>query len=172
MRPVVLRPVESLVAARSHRRNVPAPIAQANTVWRSPPHCMSLRRSIRLAAQVAVGYGLSGEKEHSMQPPLKSIELMLATNSPPFSRKGWIFELKYDGYRILASKTQLMTRNHKDATKWYPEILAALKKLQGDLIMDGEACLLDEKGIPHFEGMRGRPDKHPEPITSRSTCYS
>ena len=95
----------------------------------------------------------------------KSIDLMLATNSPPFSRKGWIFELKMDGYRILANKAQLMTRNQKDATKWYPKVLAALHKLPGDFVIDGEACLLDEKGIPLFEGMRGRPDKHPEPIT-------
>jgi hypothetical protein len=37
---------------------------------------------------------------------LNAIDLMLATNHPPFSRAGWIFEFKYDGYRVLASKEQ------------------------------------------------------------------
>ena len=44
---------------------------------------------------------------------LGSIELMLATNARPFSREGWIFDFKYDGYRVLASKEQLLTRKQK-----------------------------------------------------------
>jgi bifunctional non-homologous end joining protein LigD len=65
---------------------------------------------------------------------LRSIELMLATNARPFSREGWVFEFKYDGYRVLASKEQLITRNKKDATTWYPEILQALQKLRGSFV--------------------------------------
>ena len=78
---------------------------------------------------------------------------MLATNHPPFSRAGWIFEFKYDGYRVLASKEQLLTRNKKDATSWYPEIVQALHKVRGSFIIDGEVCLLDDKGISNFEEM-------------------
>ena len=63
---------------------------------------------------------------------------MLASNHPPFSRAGWIFVLKYDGYRILADKRQLLTRNRRDATGWYPEICAALQELPGDFMLDGE----------------------------------
>jgi ATP-dependent DNA ligase len=44
------------------------------------------------------------------QPKLADIELMLATDYQPFSGDGWIFELKFDGYRVLASKQQLLTR--------------------------------------------------------------
>lgn len=87
---------------------------------------------------------------------LRDIELMLATNFHPFSQEGWIFEFKWDGYRALANKTQLLTRNKKDATTWYPEILESLQKLRGSFILDGEVCLLDEKGRPDFESMRGR----------------
>ena len=86
---------------------------------------------------------------------LSSIELMIATKAPPFSRAGWIFELKYDGYRALANKDQLLTRNKKDASTWYPEILQSLQKVRGSFVIDGEVCLLDEKGIPQFEAMRG-----------------
>lgn len=57
---------------------------------------------------------------------------------------------------MLASKTQLLTRNKKDATNWYPEIVSALAKLKGDFIIDREICLLDNRGLPDFEGMRNR----------------
>jgi bifunctional non-homologous end joining protein LigD len=87
---------------------------------------------------------------------LAAIELMLATNHPPFSREGWLFEFKYDGYRVLANKQQLLTRNKKDATTWYAEIVQPLQKLRGDFILDGEICLLNEHGIPNFESMRSR----------------
>ena len=91
---------------------------------------------------------------------------MLAFNSPPFSREGWIFEFKYDGYRVLASKDQLLTRNKKDATAWYPEVIGALKKLRGSFVIDGEVCVLDERGIPNFEEMRGRAlRKQGQPVT-------
>lgn len=61
-----------------------------------------------------------------------------------------------DGYRILASKTQLLTRNKKDATDWYPEITQPLGKLKGTFVLDTEVCVLDEKGVPDFELMRTR----------------
>jgi bifunctional non-homologous end joining protein LigD len=97
-----------------------------------------------------------------MPPGLKticSIELMLATNHHAFSREGWIFELKWDGYRLLASKDQLLTRNKKDATTWYPEILAELRTIRGTFVLDGEVCLLDDQGMPNFEtaAARARP---------------
>ncbi len=57
---------------------------------------------------------------------LAAIELMLATNHQPFSRSGWIFEFKYDGYRLLADKQQLLRRQKKEATRWFPEIVEGL----------------------------------------------
>ena len=42
---------------------------------------------------------------------LRTVDPMLATNHPAFSREVWIFEFKYEGYRILATEGQLLTRN-------------------------------------------------------------
>lgn len=84
---------------------------------------------------------------------------MIPRNAKPFSRDGWIFEFKYDGYRALASKEQLLTRNKKDATAWYPKIVEALRKIRGRFVLDGEICLVDEHGIPDFEAMRGGADR-------------
>jgi ATP-dependent DNA ligase len=52
----------------------------------------------------------------------------------------------------VANKTELLTRNKKDATDWYPEIMAPLGKLKGSFVLDTEVCVLDEQGVPDFEG--------------------
>ena len=90
------------------------------------------------------------------EPRLENIELMHPMDHQPFSSPDWVFEFKYDGYRALASKDRLLTRQKKDATTWFPEIAEPLQKLRGSFIVDGEICLLDERGIPNFEAMRGR----------------
>jgi bifunctional non-homologous end joining protein LigD len=86
---------------------------------------------------------------------LCTIELMRATNHPPFSRAGWIFEFKWDGYRVLASKDQLVTGKKNDATGLYPEIVQALGKLRGSFVLDGEVCSLGVTGTPDFEKIDG-----------------
>ena len=57
----------------------------------------------------------------------RSVEAMLAEPSDtPFTRDGWIFELKLDGYRLIAAKSRgealLLTRNGNDYTAVFPEI--------------------------------------------------
>jgi ATP-dependent DNA ligase len=46
----------------------------------------------------------------------------------PFGKAGWIYELKYDGYRLIAGvqdgQVQLATKSGADATKWFPELTA------------------------------------------------
>jgi bifunctional non-homologous end joining protein LigD len=83
---------------------------------------------------------------------------MLATLSTPHSRAGWAYEIKFDGYRILASKRvdqiELVSRNGKDATAWFPEIVEALRHIPGSFLLDGEACIIDAGGRPDFERMR------------------
>lgn len=90
-----------------------------------------------------------------------AIELMLAKPSKPFHQEGWVFELKYDGYRILLARKQdsvrLVTRNRKDASAWYPELGSVALQLNSvDFILDGEVCVLDEYGRPDFEQLRNR----------------
>jgi bifunctional non-homologous end joining protein LigD len=98
---------------------------------------------------------------------------MLATASAPMFKPGWGYELKFDGYRILAGKAgariTLISRNRKDATPWFPKIDAALRKLPGSFLLDGEACVIDERGHPDFEALRSvirRPGRH-----SRTIAY-
>ena len=61
--------------------------------------------------------------------PISYRDLMLATSaSKPFSNPAWIFEPKYDGYRVMACKdshqTRLITRNGIDLAGYFLEIVA------------------------------------------------
>lgn len=73
----------------------------------------------------------------------------------PFSRKGWLFEVKWDGYRALAElqqgKVSLFSREHKSFTARFPEIVRSLTQLSHDAILDGEVVVLDKGGKPSFQ---------------------
>ena len=83
------------------------------------------------------------------------------TSDVAFTRDGWLFELKLDGYRLIASKSKgeplLLTRNGNDYTGVFPEIARAVKALPyDDIILDGEVVVSDEKGIPSFSRLQKR----------------
>src|SRR6185437_9119213 len=68
----------------------------------------------------------------------------------------WLYELKFDGYRVLiiknGSHVELQSRNHKDLTPMYPGIAAAALNLRANqAIVDGEIVALDESGRPEFQ---------------------
>src|SRR2546423_14824879 len=78
-----------------------------------------------------------------------------------FTRDGWLFELKLDGYRLIASKSKgealLLTRNGNDYTGVFPEIARAVKALPFDeCIIDGEVVVCDAKGLPSFALLQRR----------------
>ncbi|MGA7987491.1 MAG: DNA ligase D [Candidatus Dormiibacterota bacterium] len=87
---------------------------------------------------------------------------MLATPiDKPFSREGWIFELKYDGIRAMVSVSgdaiRITGRRGGDETSRYPEaraIRAGIKARQA--VVDGELTVLDAEGRPSFERLQQR----------------
>jgi ATP-dependent DNA ligase len=127
------------------------------------------REACKLAADVLVQFeaALRMHREHrdrihhevlgrpAGEIDLNSIEMMVATNHPPFSRAGWIFEYKWDGHRVLAAKDRLITSARNDATACYPDIVQLLGKLRGSFVLDGEVCCLGVTGIPEFGKSRG-----------------
>ncbi len=82
---------------------------------------------------------------------------MLATLvGEPFDRPGWVYEEKYDGYRILAYKegdrVKLVSRNGKDRTSTFPEVAAAIERLPDrTLLLDGEAVAFDRRRVSRFQ---------------------
>jgi bifunctional non-homologous end joining protein LigD len=75
---------------------------------------------------------------------------------------GWIYEIKFDGYRVRAEfgegvKTELRTRHGADATKWFPEVVKSLSSIKGGpIVTDGEVCVLDDLGRSDFERLQDR----------------
>jgi DNA ligase D-like protein (predicted ligase) len=88
--------------------------------------------------------------------------LMLATlQDHPFSGAGWLFEIKYDGVRVLAERNgdevELYGRNRTVITNRYPELTEALKQLPCDrFIIDGEVVACDDEGKPSFQRLQAR----------------
>ncbi len=76
----------------------------------------------------------------------------------PFDREGWLFEIKWDGYRAIGAKhknsIELYSRNHLDFRSKYPPVAAALTSLKHDVIVDGEIVAVDAEGAPHFEWLQ------------------
>jgi len=89
----------------------------------------------------------------------EKVKPMLATLvKKPFTTEGWIFEVKWDGYRAIAQKKDdsviLYSRNNRSFNERYPEIIASIRNLPLNMVMDGEIVVLDEGGKPDFSLMQ------------------
>jgi ATP-dependent DNA ligase len=67
----------------------------------------------------------------------------------PFHRPGWIYEEKYNGWRMLAYKdgprVRLISRKNVDHTERFRELATAIAALRApSLVLDGEVCVFDE----------------------------
>ncbi|HEY6392595.1 MAG TPA: hypothetical protein VIX89_15040, partial [Bryobacteraceae bacterium] len=82
---------------------------------------------------------------------------MLATLvREPFDKPGWVYEEKYDGYRILAYKegkrVTLFSRNAKDRTATFASIADAVARLPfRTLLFDGEVLVFDRRHVSRFQ---------------------
>lgn len=68
----------------------------------------------------------------------------------------WLHELKFDGYRLLChlhrGRVRLWTRNQKDWTSKFPNVVKALQTLRvQSAILDAEVVALDSSGRSSFQ---------------------
>lgn len=89
----------------------------------------------------------------------KHVIPMLATLvGEAFSKPGWLFEIKWDGYRAIAEiengKVRLYSRHGLDFASKYPAIIHALALLPWNVVLDGEIVVLDETGKPDFQSLQ------------------
>ena len=74
---------------------------------------------------------------------------------------GWMYEVKFDGYRALlvknGSNVHLRSRNNKDLTNAYPAVMAAAARLRApQAIVDGEIVAVGADGRPSFQALQHR----------------
>lgn len=82
-------------------------------------------------------------------------ELATLVDAPPPDPENWVFEVKFDGYRMLAriedGKARLITRNAND---WTDKLLPLKREIERmklpDGWYDGEIVVHDENGKPDF----------------------
>jgi bifunctional non-homologous end joining protein LigD len=78
-----------------------------------------------------------------------------------FDDPDWLFEIKWDGYRVEAvirdGRTRLWTRNQQDAARYFPDLAGPADWLEArDAIVDGEVVALDDAGRPSFSLLQDR----------------
>jgi bifunctional non-homologous end joining protein LigD len=73
----------------------------------------------------------------------------------PFSDAGWIYEIKWDGYRAIVEVNKdgvlLYSRNGNTFNDSYPAVVDALSKLKINAVLDGEVIVVDENGKSNFQ---------------------
>lgn len=94
-------------------------------------------------------------------PQIEARDLMHATlRATPFSAEGWLFELKYDGFRCLTrkigSRVELISRQGNVMNPSFPDIVAAINCVPGDFVWDAELTVDDPNGRPSFERLQSR----------------
>ena len=100
---------------------------------------------------------LEGVQRGSMP---RLIDPQLATRSPAApTGDGWIHEIKFDGYRLLArveaSDVRLFSRNGKDWSARFPMLTSALADLEiGEAVLDGELVALQSDGTSSFRQLQ------------------
>ncbi|OPZ00235.1 DNA ligase [Bradyrhizobium sacchari] len=86
----------------------------------------------------------------------KRLQPMLATlTDTPFDDAHWVFEDKYDGFRMVSEirggRVALYSRNGKIISHSYVEVAQALESVKGDAVIDGELVALGKDGVSHFQ---------------------
>jgi bifunctional non-homologous end joining protein LigD len=73
----------------------------------------------------------------------------------------WLYEVKWDGYRVLALKhdddVRLLSLKEKDLTSDFPAVAEAVRALEaGTALLDGEVVAIDARGCPSFQALQNR----------------
>ncbi len=95
--------------------------------------------------------------------PPAFIEPMLATLADSaFDDPDWLFEIKWDGYRVQAivadGAVRILTRNGHDAATYFPRLLEPPRSwlAADEAVLDGEVVALDPAGRPDFSLLQAR----------------
>ncbi len=89
----------------------------------------------------------------------KNVSPMLATlTDKPFDAPGWIYEVKWDGYRAVAvinkKNVELLSRNNKSFNEKFYPIHDALAQTGINAVLDGEVIVADESGMANFGNLQ------------------
>ncbi len=89
----------------------------------------------------------------------KNIKPMLATLvDKPFDEIGWLYEVKWDGYRAIAyinnGEAELASRNNKSFNERFYPVFNSLQQWKIKAVIDGEIVVINEKGVSDFSNLQ------------------
>lgn len=100
-----------------------------------------------------------GETAKADLPAAFKPQLATLVDTPPHDPETWLYEIKFDGYRLLTrvekDQIQLYTRNGNDWTGRLAALARRLKALRlPDGWYDGEIVMMDQHGRPDFQALQ------------------
>jgi bifunctional non-homologous end joining protein LigD len=133
--------------------------AKAGRTWQSKPKAGARAGNEKLKklaakARLPVPKGVrKGTLSRTVEPELATLVTKVPTS------EGWLFEIKYDGYRILArvdgGKVNLISRNNKDWSDRFAPVARGLAALKADAaLIDGEVVALADDGTTDFQALQ------------------
>ena len=89
---------------------------------------------------------------------LKAAPMLATLVDKPFDAPGWLYEVKWDGYRAMAfienKKVELLSRNAKSFNEKFYPVFQALQLWKNDVILDGEIVVTNERGLADFSRLQ------------------
>ncbi|MEX2217741.1 MAG: DNA ligase D [Phycisphaerales bacterium] len=100
---------------------------------------------------------LAGARRAPMPAKLKPQLAVPAPTVPPGG--DWFHEIKFDGYRLLIHRrddaVRILSRRGLDWTSKLPDLASTIQeRLSVDAVLDGEAVLLDARGVSDFQSLQ------------------
>jgi bifunctional non-homologous end joining protein LigD len=126
------------------------------------PRKAAAKKASAASAKKAVAQASGAIPEGAVKAKLPEIlapQLATLVARPPADPEGWVYEIKYDGYRLLAridgDAVRLMTRNGNDWTHKLPKLAQAVAALEiPSGWIDGEIVVMNDKGVPDFGALQ------------------
>ncbi len=106
---------------------------------------------------------LTGDKGTTSPMPSAIAPMLCTLIREPFTKEGWIYEVKWDGYRIISyknkNKVTLNSRSGLDYSERYTEVHKALQAIEGSMVLDGEIVAINKEGKVSFDAVqKANPD--------------
>jgi bifunctional non-homologous end joining protein LigD len=103
--------------------------------------------------------GMPADAVKAAMPAKLSPLLATLVDGPPPDPQNWIYEIKFDGYRLLArvdaKGVQLFTRNGHDWSRRMPHLVQAIERMKlKPGWLDGEVVVLNESGGTDFQALQ------------------
>jgi len=88
-----------------------------------------------------------------------NLEPMLATLvDQPFDEDGWLYEIKFDGYRAISylrkGHVEIHSRNNKSFDEKFYPVYHALQEWKVEAVVDGEVVVMNDKGLSGFNELQ------------------